>query len=209
MSTMNLRQATFVLLAGAFILTAHVTGFGQNPKPSPAPVSVTVVNTPSQPVPVTGTVNVGNLGSSPLPVTGTVNIGNAVQFQPAIPPGYFSAIHSLADVSGIFKIVLSGPDAQGLRYAITSVTVTNDSSSSSEVQLQTYLAPSFLNVPCNSGALASDANFRVWVEPHATVHVAFPQPLVMDTNPSFPSCLEASMISGALDGSIAVVGYRF
>lgn len=77
MSIMIFRQAIFVLLAGAFVLAAHVTGLGQNPKPTPAPVNVTVVNTPSQPVPVTGTVNVGNLGSSPLPVTGTVGVENA------------------------------------------------------------------------------------------------------------------------------------
>ena len=77
MSTKIFRQATFVLLTGAFILTAHVTGLGQNPKPSPSPVNVTVVNTPSQPVPVTGTVNVGNLGSSPLPVTGVLGVENA------------------------------------------------------------------------------------------------------------------------------------
>jgi len=77
MSTMIFRQVTFVLLVGAFVLAAHVTGLGQNPKPSPVPVNVTVVNAPSQPVPVTGTVNVGNLGSSPLPVTGTVGVENA------------------------------------------------------------------------------------------------------------------------------------
>ena len=77
MSTMIFRQATFVLLAGAFLLATHVTGLGQNPKPSPAPVNVTVVNTPSQPVPVTGTVNVGNLGGSPLPVSGVLGVENA------------------------------------------------------------------------------------------------------------------------------------
>jgi hypothetical protein len=77
MTIIFFRQLTFVVLAAAFVVAAHVTGLGQSTKPSPSPVNVTVVNTPAQPVPVTGTVNVGNLGSSPLPVSGVVGVENA------------------------------------------------------------------------------------------------------------------------------------
>ena len=78
MSTINFRETTFVLLAIGFVVAADVTALGQNPKPSPSPVTAIVVNTASQPVPVSGTVNVGNLGSSPLPVSGVVGVQNAV-----------------------------------------------------------------------------------------------------------------------------------
>ena len=78
MSTMIFRHTTFVLLAIGFVVAAHVTALGQNPKPSPSPVTAIVVNTASQPVPVSGTVNVGNLGSSPLPMSGVVGVENAV-----------------------------------------------------------------------------------------------------------------------------------
>jgi hypothetical protein len=90
----------------------------------PSGFDVTVTNTPlpvqdnlptTQAVTVTGTPNV-NVVNTP-----TVQINGTVQTQTGIPATAFSKI-----VLANGTAVLVGPDMAGTRYAITSLTVTND-----------------------------------------------------------------------------------
>ena len=191
----NARPITFVrplMLLTAVLLSTPADSPGQSSptaRATPPPVDVTVVNTRSQPV----------------PVIGTVNVGNTLTFRPAVPEGAFSVQPEPRVAARI-----SGRDAVGSRYAITSLTVENTGTLPARgVLVATYgdLSPEceFADVETGLSVVGPGAS----VLPGDTVHLTFPQPFILSP-PSGPSCLLAVTVAGSATGlRFTVVGYRF
>jgi len=166
---------------------AQATGLAQ---------SVTVVNTAANPVPVReqnvdahGNINVHEEGLAHVSVLNTVATTNTIPL---------SAFSFVAEQNP----VVSGPDAAGISYAITSLTFTNDSN---------FIEADGLGG--EYGTPASGCNFVqptivdgpiVRIPPHSTLHLDFPQPFVISGQSGTASCL----VHGAAD-FLTVVGYRF
>jgi hypothetical protein len=126
-------------------------------------------------------VFVNNDAAHPVPVAGTVN---AV---PAAPATAFSD-----DIFGVSTGVpgtrIHGPDPGGTRYAISSLTLSNDSSDAQYVQLA-------LGYTSTGASPCSGAQFLPAIElaPLQTTQLTFPQPFITrpptSGDPSQPVCL--------------------
>jgi hypothetical protein len=105
--------------------------------------------------------------------------------------------------------VISGPDAGGTSYAITSLTVTNQSESdSANVLMQGSWG--FNPTDCVVSPGESLLGPQVKVPAGQTVHVSFPQPFVLSARPGAISCLRIGNVSGEFPSLVyIVVGYRF
>jgi hypothetical protein len=202
-------SSRFLLSAlSAFVFSSAALAAGP-----PSGLDVTVTNTP---LPVQGTVNVGNLPTTQaVTVTGTPNvnvvntptvqINGTVQTQTGIPATAFSKI---VLVNG--PVVLSGPNPAGTRYAITSLTVTNDGLTSIPgTGLLQGVYGSTTDCSLFTSAISPSAGPQAVVAPNTTVHLSFPQPFVIIPKAGANSCLVASNIAGGASVIITVVGFTF
>lgn len=103
--------------------------------------------------------------------------------------------------------VISGPDPEGTSYAITSLTVANQSESdSADVLMQGIWGTG----ECNNFSGDEVLGPEVKVPAGATLHLSFPQPFILSNRPGATSCLRlVNRTLGFPPLAYTVVGYRF
>lgn len=143
------------------------------------------------------TVKVVNSPSEPVPVTGAVNVGNTVNARMILPAGAFT-------VSGSGPLL--GPDPAGTSYAITSITVTNHSTSRMLILMRASYGTTS---DCSVFGLGTEFAIGpvVSVPGQQTVHLTFPQPFTLEAKAGTASCLELSSTGDS--ANYMVVGYRY
>jgi hypothetical protein len=208
------------LFAGLVVSTCCVvsTALAADPGPSSG-INVNVVNTP---LPIQGSVNIGNLpanqavtGSVSIIGTPNVNVANmptvsvagTVQTQSGIPPEAFTIVQGGVDFSSLLIRPVAGPDPGGTAYAITSMTFSNNSDGPGKAQI--FVLPAQAGV-CNPAGFYDSRAPLVAVPARGTVHLTFPQPLVLPIVSS-AGCLwvNAEPNIGESNGiTVAVVGFK-
>ena len=160
------------------------------------PVEALIVNPPGQPVPVTAPVPIAVTAPAPLPVS---IVSNRQSF--TFPP-----------VAG--TLTTQGPNApadpSGTQYAITSVTVTNTSTSPQTLTMRAVAgevaAGSGCRLPFN---VVQTAPGPVVVVPATgTVHLSFPEPFVTAAVTGTAVCLAAHADPATINLTWSAVGYR-
>jgi hypothetical protein len=132
-----------------------------------------------------------------------VSVVGVVQTQAAVPPRAFNV--SLNGAGPVF-----GPDPEGTSYAITSFTVANFGSDTTQVDLRSVYGMTSdcrgFSYPGDPPLDPGDSGPVVSVAAGETLHLTFPQPILLPAKPGAASCLVTVGSPGAF---IYVVGYRY
>jgi hypothetical protein len=135
-----------------------------------------------------------------LAVTGAVML-----FIPSLTKGQKSDVPKSAFSVVTDGAVLSGPDPEGTSYAITSMTVANFGTDISLVVRARWGTTG----DCLSFSEEPQQRTGTQIIVHATetVHLSFPQPLILSAKPGAGACL--NVFSTSPLQFITVVGYKF
>jgi hypothetical protein len=168
----------------ALAVTLTGTAWAQGPL---RPVETVVINTPQQPVPV----NV----VGPVTITPT-SAGQPFTTQP---------VQISVALAGAFV----PPDPSGTKYAITSVTVSNSSTTMNTAVLFAIAVENATNNSCRflSNEVERAAGPRVSVPPGNTVHITFPQPYITQAVSGPNVCLAAAG-EGSVGVTWSAVGFK-
>ena len=132
-----------------------------------------------------------------------VSVVGVVQAQAAAPPRAFNV--SLNGAGPVF-----GPDPEGTSYAISSFTVANFGSDTTQVDLRSMYGMTSdcqgFSYPGDPPLDPGDSGPVVNVAAGETVHLTFPQPILLPAKPGAASCL---ITVGGPSAFIYVVGYRY
>jgi hypothetical protein len=123
-----------------------------------------------------------------------------------VPKSAFSIVRE--SIPGQLVTVVSGPDPESTNYAITSLTVTNESETDSATILMQG-SWGFLTTGCIASPGQDALGPKVTVSAGETVHVSFPQPFVLSARPGSISCLRLGSFGSDAPLTYMVVGYRF
>lgn len=164
--------------------------------PSTSPQNVNVVNTPSVNANVTGG-SVSVSGSVNASVGGNVGItntaGNPVPVHVMVPSAPFSA-DPLFFYGNVEKAVGTG---EPNKLAVTAITIANFNSEAQNVAIQSVSTDSD---NCTGTISAESGALYVIVEPHHTLHLTYPTPVV------HPAGCVSFEVTSPLSGNPVTVG---
>ena len=197
----------------AAALGVLAVGGAMMPRPAMADKSATDVAIVSPlPLPVAGTVNAQQSGNWSVSLVGTPTVsvgtsGNPLPVLLSLPSTAFTIPPQQV------SLVVAGsatqpPDPSGTRYAITSVTLSNNTDSNGELRI---FAIAFSANVATCGFVANEVARAdgpvLTAPPHTTTNLTFPQPYVTAPVSGPHACLTAGG-AGFLGMNWSVVGYK-
>ena len=126
-------------------------------------------------------------------------------FIPSLTKGQKSDVPKTAFSVATDGAVLSGPDPEGTSYAITSITVANFGPDVSFVVRARWGTTG--DCLSFSGEPQHLTGTQIIIHAVETVHLSFPQPLILAAKPGAGACL--NVISSSPSQFVTVVGYKF
>ena len=188
-------------IVGAIVVAAVLVPVGVR-----ATTNSVLITDPSHPAQqahvIDGRLQIGD-GSGPLTIDGNI------LSVPGQAPTYFSKTVHMSFLTSSLALIL-GPDKEGTRYAITSVTLTNDGTQNNYLDESVGVIAGSDKTGCNNLNSSPDGPVYVAIPWQQTVHLAYPQALITRGQPN-PECLVAAVdigTSGGWDVHINVTGYR-
>jgi hypothetical protein len=156
-------------------------------------------------VDASGSLQVGD-GSGALTIDGDVSVDGAVSSQPTAPAEPFEDFSRLLP-NGQTGEFIFGPVEADTKLAITSITVANHGPNDEEALVSSYAVHA---LDCESPGAGVDFHADVVVPAGETIHLAYPQPLVVSVQPVLYAgwCLRVDELSVPYSWvDISVVGF--